>query len=332
MKTSFFKFAIITIIALTSCSEDDGITPPPGPSPGSSVQLAITTETEEDQMGQFADNAMALFNGKIWSVGGENSYTSGPFIVSSDVWSSDNGVNWASVTSNVFEARRGHSLTVFDNKLWLIGGVTNSSTYLDDIWYSEDGTTWVEATPTTPYFGEVYYHNAFVFNSKLYVIAGSGANASVWSSINGLEWTLETSNAFPNRNYAKTVIFGGDIYIIGGLSVSNVGLNEIWKSADGINWSEVITSAPLFGARVNHTATVYNDKVWVIAGREAGTLSIYGDIWYSSNMEDWEEYEDIEGGGGIYSHVTLLYNDALWVFGGYETSGATGRIVKIEEL
>jgi hypothetical protein len=70
----------------------------------------------------------------------------------------------------------------------------------------------------------------------------------------------------------------------------------------------------------------------VIAGRDGSTPTVLGDIWYSSDMINWTEDEDIEGDGGIFSHSTLLYNDALWVFGGYEVSGATGRIVEIEEL
>ena len=332
--TPFLKLTfILAIISLSSCSKDDDIIPKGiDPAPEPTIELAITTKTEEDQMGDFADNAMALFNGKVWSVGGKNSYTSGAFEVSSDVWSSDNGINWVSVTSNLFEARRGHTLTVFDNKLWPIGGVTNTESFLDDVWYSEDGTTWVNATPTTPYFGEVFYHSAFVFNSKLYVIAGEGDNASVWSSTNGFDWIQETNNAFPNRNYAKTVVFNDEVYVIGGLNILNVRLNEIWKSSDGVIWTEVNANAPIFSPRTEHTATVYNNKVWVIAGREGSIPTVFGDIWYSSDMINWTEYEDIEGDGGIYSHSTLLYNDALWVFGGYEVSGATGRIVEIEEL
>jgi hypothetical protein len=41
-----------------------------------------------------------------------------------DIWTSDDGANWTRVVEHAeWPARAGHSLEVFQNKLWLIGGV-----------------------------------------------------------------------------------------------------------------------------------------------------------------------------------------------------------------
>lgn len=327
--TQLLKLALMLLVItnFSSCSDDDVILPAPTPEPD--VRLEFNTQTRQDQMGDFADNAMVVFNGKVWSVAGDNSYTA-PYEMSSDVWESDNGINWKSVTSNQFEARRGHTLTVFDNKMWLIGGITDTGTVLHDIWYSTDGSTWNNVTHSAS-LGDLHDHSTFVFNNKLYVISHNATSNSVWSSTNGIDWVLEQANAFPVRNYTKTVIFNDVIYVIGGLS-STIFHNEIWKSTDGINWAKVATTTPIFETRIQHTATVYNDKVWIISGRE-DVATIHGNVWYSTDMETWIEYEDIDRGGGLFAHVNLVFNGSLWLFGGYEAGTvAIGRIVEITEL
>ena len=328
--TQFLKLAlIIATISLSSCSKDDdniddkGITP----SPVSTIDLKITTKTEEDQMGAFADNAMALFDGKVWSIGGDNSYGG---TGTHNTWTSTNGINWVSVAGPFPDFIKGHTLTTFNDQLWLIGGENSTGDPLSTIWHY-DGTTW--ASLPAPFGNIGHHHSTVILDSKMYVIGASLTtfNTLVWSTTNGIDWVEETPNApFSGRVYHEAVAFDGFIYIIGGEDVIPSRLNDIWRSSDGVNWTQVTTVSTIFSERNKFTATLYNDKVWVIAGE--GDSSIHGDIWYSSDMINWTEYEDIEGDGGIHSHSTLLYNDALWVFGGYEVSGATGRIVEIKEF
>ena len=73
---------------------------------------------QQDQMGPFAKNAMVEYDGKVWSVGGINAYSTPN--LSSDVWSSENGKNWISVTNDKFSEREGHTLTVTTIKCGLL--------------------------------------------------------------------------------------------------------------------------------------------------------------------------------------------------------------------
>lgn len=70
---------------------------------------------------------------------------------SNDVWSSADGITWTEETASAgWVGRRDHASVVYDGKIWVIGGWYRDggiSKDLNDVWYSEDGETWVEAKP-----------------------------------------------------------------------------------------------------------------------------------------------------------------------------------------
>ncbi len=327
MKTFFKYLALLGLIFFVSCDSDDPDTMPPA----DEVVLEFTEQTREDQMGAFAENAMAEFMGKVWLVGGY--YGSNRSNKSSEVWNSDNGINWRSVTGNQFDGRVGHTLTVYDGKMWLIGGVNNSGTYLSDVWSTLDGENWVLET-STPAYLDAAYHEVVVFNSRLYLIKDSGiGNVSVWSSADGSNWNEETGNAFTSREKFEAVVFNNEIYVLGGRNVST-RYNEIWRSSDGVTWSQVTTSG-VFSPRYAHSATVYNGRVWVGGG--LGTAGPEGNLWYSEDMINWSEYTDLTSTIGLYEHAALNYSGEIWIFGGYEGSAGglfpmVGKIRSMREV
>lgn len=281
-------------------------------------------------MGDFADNAMELFNDKVWSACGVNSYSSPDF--NHDLWKSDNGKNWVSIADNFPVGRRGTTLTKFNGKLWIIGGEDNSGNPLEDIWSSSDGQTWVQEVVNAP-FGAIKFHSTVVFHSKIYVIAGNETtnHTEVWSSSNGTDWTQNTSNAadaFFGRGGHKAVVFHDAIYVIGGEATTR--LNDVWKSTNGTDWNQIAIRGDVLPRITGHSATVYNDKVWVIGGR-AATAAVSNIIFYSSDMVTWTKYTGTIPLEPIAFHNTLNYNGALWVFGGYKDGGRSGAIWKITE-
>ncbi len=115
------------------------------------------------------------------------------------------GADWYNATgSSTFPARYGHSSVAFDNgsgeKIWVIGGDDGTSTYLDDVWSSADGTTWGKTgTLPAPRFG----HSSVVFGSKVWVMGGYddtfAAVNEVWNSSDGITW----NEATPAADFAK---------------------------------------------------------------------------------------------------------------------------------
>ncbi|NHF61448.1 hypothetical protein FK220_018995 [Flavobacteriaceae bacterium TP-CH-4] len=301
--------------------------------------LDFTLQANSSNMGGFANHEIALFKGNLWLVGGHNDHTP-PYTSSSQVWASRNGKDWKLITEGLFPERHNHSLIVYKDQLWLIGGIDSSGEILSDIWNSTDGVRWNRVTSLNPLV-DIGQNNSVVFNERIFVFRGNGREKEeVWSSSDGSNWRLETEAAFPVRNHYKTVVFNGFIYVYGGWLRDGGLTNEVWTSPDGRYWYQKPPATDIFAPRINHSATVYDGYVWIIGGESwdaSGKRTFYGDIWYSENMKYWTRYEGKPPFyKGLHSHIGLSYKNELWVFGGYRPDGsladvATGKIWSIDQ-
>lgn len=329
---------IIISLIMASCEKEDdnvfnnkGVEPEP-------VDLIFNQETKEDQMGKFSHNEIVYFNGEFWSVGGYDGYTGD--MTGSQVWKSSNGVNWVSVTSGQFTGRIEHTLTVFDNKMWLIGGKTNVPEgfhSLNDVWYSTDGTNWTLATDTPEFYG-ISAHATVVFNNRLFVIKEGSSDGqptnTVYSSNDGINWQLETTNAFPRREAFNAVVFNNEIYVMGGVKFDGANTeyhNDVFKSADGVTWSLATTGTDSFTERAFGKATVYDDKIWVIAGRDRNDSRAKG-LWYSSDGTMWTEYTELPSRDGLSNFASTTALGSIWIFGGMHSDEIAGGNERVGEI
>jgi hypothetical protein len=74
-------------------------------------------------------HSSAVFNGKMWVIGGQDGTGT-----RNDIWYSTDGSAWTQLSSFTgFSPRYGQSSLVFNNELWSIGG-TGDTDY-KDVWY-----------------------------------------------------------------------------------------------------------------------------------------------------------------------------------------------------
>ena len=232
-------------------------------------------------------------------------------------------------TSNAqFSTRTEHSLIEFNGKLWVIGGyhAGNGSVnggLLNDVWSSMDGVTWTEevtnnlSTSFTPRTN----HTTVVFQNKIWIIGGGGTNSllnDVWSSTDGINWTLENNNAnFAARISHTSVVFDNKIWIIGGENGTSE-FDDIWSSTDGVNWI-LVTDDVVFPARFQHSCTVFQDKIWVIGGinsEQGSGLGDLNDVWSSSDGVNWS-LENVDSDfSPRRGHSSVVYKDRIWVIAG----------------
>tara|TARA_R110001583_G_scaffold32964_3_gene111789 strand:+ start:63 stop:1415 length:1353 start_codon:yes stop_codon:yes gene_type:complete len=232
---------------------------------------------------------------------------------------STKGISLAEVAlqeNAAFSARRNHTITEFNGKLYLIGGQDDSIAY-KDVWSSEDGKDWTLVTEDAFGFFPKSNHTAIVFKEKLWVIGGGFSD--VWSTSDGETWTRnETSPDFDSREGHSTVVYNDKLWVIGGTSGSDQK-NDVWSSEDGLVWEQVAESTQ-FSPRTDHTTVVFEDKMYLIGGTavENFSASFMNDIYTSTDGINWVEVDPSTVFDVRAEHTSVVFDNKLWVIGGWQ--------------
>lgn len=89
-----------------------------------------------------------------------------------DVWNSDNGVDWSAATVNAgITPRYDFTPFVYKDRMWVSGGMDDKGRPFSDMWWSVNGYYWVSTTAKAE-FGPRYGHAAVAFQEKIWFICG----------------------------------------------------------------------------------------------------------------------------------------------------------------
>ncbi len=243
---------------------------------------------------------IVVFNNKMWIVSSsginQGYYCGNIGYPQSHLYSSPDGITWTAQTS---VAPWGYldwsSAVVFQGKIIVMGGRGYNSMYSrNTIWSSTDGTSWthVDTDQSTAGIQDAPWgprdnFTSLVFNNKIWILGGRYGNGTIeqailtddiWSSTNGINWTLELANPPWSRHYQysggpylKGILFGhssfvlnNKMFIVHGKEPSqicntpgNCGLyGQIWSSPDGLNWTQVIPTGDPIPSRYGLSTVV----------------------------------------------------------------------------
>lgn len=210
-----------------------------------------------------------------------------------------------------------HASVVFDNKLWILGGSTTENSFDNRVWYSEDGSTWTEATAgSVDRFTSRQNHAAAVFEDKMWVIGGTTQfDNDVWNSDNGATWEMiAQTNEFQDRSGYTVTAFNGKLWVIGGHGFPGGELfADVWSSADGNEWEEE-TALAGFTARVFHQTVAFQDALWVIGGVDDNGAK--SDIWRSEDGKTWNRVTPAAAFPARIGHKVTAFDGRIWLVGG----------------
>ncbi len=285
-----------------------------------------TKETDSAPFSARRDHKLIAFNDKLWLIGGLNNLPGGGVLA--DIWSSSNGTEWTQVTANApFGPVYEHSIAVFNNRLWLIGGrpSVGLSSYSNEVWSSADGSNWTLEDSPSEFTGRSNVQ-AHSFADKLWFFGGESdtTNNDIWSSTNGISWAeQDNSNAFSARTNHQIAELNGALWLSGG-QTSNDGdsLNDIWLSNNASDWVRQTDSAA-FQARSGHQMFSFDGLLWIIGGKQNDS-SYLDDTWSSSDGINWTERTangHPDSYGGRWNHQSVAYNGELWIIGGRGDAG-----------
>lgn len=248
-----------------------------------------------------------------------------------DVWKSADGCHWEKVLQEApWEKSDLPAFMVFQDKMWHMGGRRLPGTECsNEVWSTEDGIDWRCATDNagwSPRLGA----GCSVFKGKMWIFGGtsdfyhSNANTmfnDIWSSGDGVTWTLESDAApWTKRAYHKVVELNDKLWLTagGGWAEGSFTCGDVWSSADGVHWDLVLEEAP-WASRIWHGSVAYRGCIWVIAGdaRENDSATLLNDVWFSKDGTDWHRLDSEVVFCKRHEVTTHVFQDKMWVSAGH---------------
>ncbi len=277
-------------------------------------------------------HALMEYNGRLWLMGGlnANGYVIEPNYVEywraphfSDVWVSDDGINWELVTENAaWGKRRSVQAIAFRDKIWLIPGWGPIEGLKKEVWSSEDGFYWKKEVADAPWPAREG-HELAVFQDKLWLIGGVDYDSrktmnDVWYSEDGVNWLqAASSNPWSPRWDHEVAVFKDKLWLIGGMDLNDNVFNDVWYSEDGVNW-ELATNSPPWQSRQGSEALVFKDRIWILGRFNDDYNGGVNDIWFSENGFVWKKTNKNPEWLGKEDLAATVFKNRIWITGGMD--------------
>jgi hypothetical protein len=295
------------------------------------------------------DDSFSVFNGNLYA--GTDNPINGPEVW---VYDGDGSTSWTNVSSDIsdpgksifYGAEATEFLEVFDGYLYAgtVYGVNAPYGYRQNgqVWRTSnpvDGSSWTKVfdyddwleNPTGGDKGDLL--SAIEFDGYFYLSASAvesgNRDAEIFSSSNGINWTKVLDGDSPggfNDNDAVYAypfeIFNGQLYV--GVTNNNDGA-EIWRTSDGINWTQVNTDGMAADAYQTDRDLIrqlitYNGYLYAFVKNYNGYAWI--EVWRSQDGTEWTQI----GGNGLGDTFNNKEGRGVEVYSGclYVGTGGTG--------
>jgi hypothetical protein len=215
---------------------------------------------------------------------------------------------------------------------------------------------WKQITARAP-FAPRDGAGALVMNGRLWFLGGWNpqdkkhfpriCNNEVWSSRDGVAWTLDKPNTFlddrfdagrdwEGRHTAGYAVLHGKMWIVGGDVNQGHYHFDVWNSADGKSWVHVNKGRPVpWGPRALHYTVAFQDRLWVMGGQTIPTFAAADevfcrDIWNSADGVRWDRVAAREPYWSPRGMIggSAVFKGRIWILGGgtYDTPRAPTRL------
>jgi hypothetical protein len=240
--------------------------------------------------------------------------------------------------------------------------VPGDSNIWSDVWVSEDrGVSWLQLLESGGgHWPPRAYFQALQLDGFMYVLGGqdfalvelpfcagqppeicppfvsqSRFFNDVWRSPDGIDWEMMTAEAgWAGRAGLSAAVLNGEMYIAGGSTNDDSAIiggpptriyyNDVWKSADGRQWTRLTEAAP-WAPRAGGVMVTKGDFLYMLGG-EFGflcepqpdcTLPYFNDVWRSADGVSWEQVTASAGWSPRPGHQCGVIQDTLVCFGGF---------------
>ena len=134
---------------------------------------------------------------------------------------------------------------------------------------------------------------------------------------------LVTNAPWEGRHDSGYAVFNNRLWIVGGDKNTGHYQNDVWSSADGLNWELVTASVP-WANRATQYVCVFNDRLWLMGGQmifepsaPPNPVVAYNDVYSSADGITW----NLENPHAAWSPRGIImgnvvFQGRMWVIGG----------------
>lgn len=225
-----------------------------------------------------------------------------------------NAFTWEEIASGRrWEPRAGLRVLDINGKFYLMGGRTprppsqppipGDSDIWSDVWVSEDqGSSWQQILESAgDHWAPRAYFQAVAMNNHMYVIGGQ-------------DFTV----------IALPICAGQPPEICPPFVSQSRFFNDVWRSADGINW-DIMTDNAGWSGRAGLSAAVLNGEMYIAGGSTNDDTAIIGgpptrvynnDVWKSADGRSWTRLTADAPWAPRAGGVLVAKGDFLYLLGG----------------
>ncbi len=244
--------------------------------------------------------AMTQFNNRSVLIGG--TYLDGLYHGLSDLWITENGLDWILVNDQIEIGKVSSAgLTIWKDKICLTGGYNRSNRlWNSDLWLSERGKSWSNSHIGAIDGKQLGIHQVIGAENYLFIIT---QYYGILRTVDGIDWekipvfsTENESDEYPAMRTEYNIVWFRDKLIVLGGKIEDpmfegpVFATDVWASPDGKQWERIAPDNSI-PARRNMVLTVFKDKLFLIGGARLG----YGEqesewmreVWVSDDGVAW---------------------------------------------
>jgi len=223
---------------------------------------------------------------------------------------------WSTLTAGDLQ-RSAHSAAVFNDKIYIYGGINSGGT-LDTLrCYNTTTGAWSSLTSG---LSARAYHSAVMVGAKMYVFGGTNGgtlNTHHVYDILANSWTALSDG--PNgRSLHTAVAVGSNIYIFGGTNSSSTILDTLIVYDTVSNtWDTLATGLNI---RTQHASSAIGDYIYIYGGNN-GSTKLSTLHMYNISTDTWEVITDTST--IRYSTAMTAVDGTLYIYGGKDGTNTT---------
>ncbi len=183
----------------------------------------------------------------------------------------------------------------------------------DRIWSTIDGRSWKGDPLPDDGAGQYVQHRGAIY--ALGQIKGGYTDflidPVVRRTTDFRSWETLGRGNLPNRLLYTAISFQGAIWMLGGDDGSRL-YNDVWRSVDGLHWTQVISSAP-WSPRSGAKAFVYKNRLWLIGGADGRGMT--NDVWFTPDGIEWIKVTDQISPQKPFGYTPVIYDNKIWLIG-----------------